>query len=314
MRHRMAILLLFLMLLIPAGVVKADNPPTIDTVEIDLWPEYDQPSMLVLYHIFIAPGTALPVPMSLHIPARVGDPAHVATREADGILYNAPFKRTVSGDWSTVTLTATSLEVQFEYYDPALTKNGANRSFTYEWQGEYNVNSLSIQVQQPVGVTNMQITPSLGLGTVGNGGIIFYNSTVGTVNAGTKFSVSLTYQKNNDNLTASSLQVQLSAPISSQTPGRAPGLNYVLAWTLGGLGAFLLVGGGIWYWRSGRSGPSRQSRKRHALRPQKLTVQRPAPIESAVSEGVYCHQCGNRARDGDVFCRLCGTKLRKEES
>ncbi len=311
MRQRVGILLLFLMLLIPAGAVKADNPIAFDTVEIDLWPEYDQPTMLVIYHIFIDPGTALPVTLSLHIPARVGDPAHVATREADGILYNAPFKRTVSGDWSTVTLTATSLEVQFEYYDPALTKNGPARSFTYEWQGEYDVNSLSIQVQQPVGATNMQITPSLGLGTAGDGGIIFYDSTVVPVNAGTRFSVSLMYQKDNDTLTASSLQVQPSAPLSAQTPGRALGIYTVIAWTLGGLGALLLIGGGIWYWRSGSSG---QPRKRYARQPQKPGIQRPAAVENADSEDVYCHQCGNRAQEGDVFCRLCGTKLRKEDN
>jgi len=312
MRQRAIFLLLFFLLLIPAGMVKADNPITFDTVEIDLWPEYDQPTMLVIYHIFISPGTTLPVTMTLHIPARVGDPAHVATRGADGILYNTPFKRTVAGDWSAVTVTATTLEVQFEYYDPALIKNGANRSFSYEWQGEDDVNSLAIQVQQPVGATNMQITPSLGLGTAGNSGIVFYNSTVGTVKAGTKFSVSLQYQKNNDALTASNLQVQPSAPISAQTPGRALSLYTVVSLALGGLGALLLVGGGIWYWRSSRSpGPTR---KRHTLRPQKLPVQASTPVETPAADGVYCHQCGNRAREGDVFCRLCGTKLRKEES
>ena len=162
MRQKLAFLLLFLLLVIPSGMVKADTPITLNTVEIDLWPEYDQPTALVIYHIFIAPGTTLPVTMTLHIPASVGDPAHIATRESDGILYNAPFKRTVSGDWSAVAITATALEVQFKYYDPGLVKNGADRSFSYEWQGEYDVNSLSIQVQQPVGATNMQITPSLG--------------------------------------------------------------------------------------------------------------------------------------------------------
>ncbi len=314
MRQRVLILLLlFLLLLLPAGVVKADNPLTLDTVEIDLWPEYDQPTMLVIYHLFIAPGTSLPVSMSLHIPARVGNPANVATREADGILYNVPYKPTVSGDWTTVTFTATALEVQFEYYDPALVKDGANRSFSYQWQGEYTVNSLAIQVQQPVGATNMEIVPSLGIGTPSTGGVTIYKSTVGMVKAGTQFSLSLKYQKNKDTLTASDLSVQPSTPINSQTPGRAPSLNLVLAWTLGGLGALLLISGGIWYWRSGRTASYGQSRKHHPVRLQKLTSRESAVPEKVAANGVYCHQCGNRAQEGDVFCRLCGTKLRKEE-
>jgi hypothetical protein len=314
MRQRVAFLLLFLLLLIPAVTVHADTPITFDTGEIDLWPEYDQPTMLVIYHIFIAPGTTLPVTLTLHIPARVGDPAHIATREADGILYNAPFNRTVSGDWSAVTFTATALEVQFEYYDPALTKTGADRSFSYEWQGEYDVNSLSIQVQQPIGATNMQITPSLGLGTTGNGGIMFFNSTVGTVKSGTKFSVSLKYQKSDDKLTASNLQVQPVQPITAQTPGRALSIYTVVALALGGLGGLLLVGGGIWYWRSSHAGASGGLRKRHVIRAQKPAVQAPAAVEAPAVDAIYCHQCGHRAQAGDVFCRLCGTRLRKEES
>jgi len=313
MRRWVAVFILLVITLVPLGLVNAQGTITFDTAEVDLWPEYDQPTMLVIYNIHISPSTFMPATISLHIPTRAGDPANVATREADGILYNAPFKRTVSGDWSQVTLTATALEVQFEYYDPGLQKNGPDRSFTYEWQGEYDVNSLSIQVQQPTGATDMQIIPSLGLGIPSSGGIIYYDSVVGTVKAGTRFSVSLQYQKNNDNLMASGLQVEPSAPISSQTPGRAPGLNYVLAWTLGGLGVLLLVGGGLWYWRAERGGASTPSRKRHPLRAPKIRDEKTVQSENISPGGIYCHQCGNRAQDGDVFCRVCGTKLRKEE-
>lgn len=307
-------LLLSLAWAFPLKISHADSPILIDTVEIDLWPEYDQPNMLVIYHIFISANTPLPATLSLHIPVRVGDPAHVADREADGVLYTLPFTRTVSGDWSQVTFAATTREVQFEYYDPALIKNGPARTFTYEWQGEYSVNSLTFQVQQPTGASNMQIRPSLGLGIPGNGGITYYQSVIGTFSQGTKFEFSLQYQKSNDTLTAAGLKVQPAELISSQTSGRAPSVNYVIGWTLGGLGAVLLIGGGLWYWHAARSEPPQTTRKRHTLRPRNMFILKKATQSEISVNGAYCHQCGNRAREGDIFCRVCGTRLRKEES
>ncbi len=315
MRHWYIFILLALVLVLPIKSVSADTPLQLDTVEVDLWPEYDQPNMLVIYHITIAADATLPAELSLHIPSRVGDPAHVANREADGVLYNTPFTRTVVGDWSVVTFTSTSREIQFEYYDPALIINGSDHSFTYEWQGEYDVHSLSFQVQQPINASNMQITPSFGLGVSGNGGITYYEYVVGQVSTGTKFSISLNYKKADDTLTAAGMPVQPSAPISSQTTGRAPSLNIVIAWTLGGLGIILLVGGGLWYWRAGRTGPDKPRRKRvAALRPGIFFSQKKETSANIVPDGAYCHQCGNRARAGDIFCRVCGTRLRRDET
>lgn len=307
MRKWVIPILLILMLLLP-GIVRAQSPLTLATIEVDLWPEYDRPSMLVIYHLFLSPGTQLPATLTLRIPSKAGDPYNVAVREADGQLYNASFTRTVSGDWSMVTVTATALELQFEYYDPDLVKNGAQRSFSYEWQGDYAVSGMTIQVQQPVGASQMETTPSLGNGFSGEGGLTYYNAMVGAVPAGTKFQLSLSYQKSNDDLSAPSLEVQPSTPITSKTPGRTPGPTVIMAWLLAGLGVLLLAGGGIWYWRAGRPNPNNKARRRHAARSEKL-----AESEDA-DDAIYCHQCGHRAGPGDVFCRACGTRLRKEEN
>jgi hypothetical protein len=306
MRKWVVPILLILMLLVPAAV-RAQSTITLASVEVDLWPEYDRPTMLVIYHLFLNSDTQLPATMTLRIPSSAGDPYNVAVREADGQLYNAAFTRTVLGNWSLVTVTATATELQFEYYDPDLVKNGASRSFVYEWQGDYAVKAMTIQAQQPVGASQMKTTPSLGSGFSGEGGLTYYTAMVGAVPAGTKFKLSLEYQKNDDTLSAPSLEVQPSAPISSTTPGRTPSPNIILAWLLGGLGVLLLVGGGIWYWRAGWPAPNTQLRRKHAPRADKLA-------ESEADDAVYCHQCGRRASPGDIFCRACGTKLRREES
>jgi hypothetical protein len=81
----------------------------------------------------------------------------------------------------------------------------------------------------------------------------------------------------------------------------------ILPWMLGGLGVILIVSGvaGFLAWQRGSRSGSR--RLRHTTRRQA-----PARAEPREGEAVYCHQCGNRARPGDVFCRTCGARMRRE--
>jgi len=65
---------------------------------------------------------------------------------------------------------------------------------------------MAIQVQQPLGATQMSITPSLGAGVTGEGGLVYYNGQVGAVTANTKFKVFLSYQKSDDSLSAPALK------------------------------------------------------------------------------------------------------------
>ena len=243
-------LLLCLACLFPVGDVKAENVITLDTVEIDIWPEYDQPSVLVIMHIFISPATTLPTALELHIPSRVGNPTQVAVRQADGDLVDSPYGRVIEGNLSVITLVASNPEIQIEYYDPSLSRLGSIHSFTYEWQGDYDVTSLSFEIQEPITATKMQIMPPFGAGLQGDDGITYFDSTIGTIQHGFDFTVFLKYQKDNDLLTISALQVKPSSPISSKTPGRAPGLNIVLIWIIGGLVVLLSAGGGVWYWKA----------------------------------------------------------------
>ncbi|HEX7432100.1 MAG TPA: zinc ribbon domain-containing protein [Anaerolineaceae bacterium] len=315
-------LLISLTILVKANVVEAQvsatqEIPTFTSVEVDLWPEYDQPSVLVVYHLILAPGTALPASLTLHIPSTAGDPYNLASRQTDGQLYNMAYTRTVEGNFSRINFTTTTQEIQFEYYDPGINKTSGDqspypilkrgksqRAYTYEWQGDYAVKSMLIQVQQPLGATQMTITPALGSGVAGEGGLVYYNGQVGAVTANTKFKVFLSYQKPDDSLSAPALKVQPSSPITPQTSGRTFNLMDYLPWILGGAGVLLAAGGGLWYWRS-----IREERRTFSLKP---IIARGKPKESSLDERIYCYQCGKQAGEGDIFCRSCGTRLRKE--
>jgi len=128
-------------------------------MQIALWPEYDRPSVLVIYRIVLADQVSLPTRLSLRIPASAGEPNAVAEIDvAAGGLVNVAYARQVSGDWATLDFTVRSPEIQVEYYDPALDRQDVSRHFEYLWPGDYTIQALSIEIQQPLGASNLRIS------------------------------------------------------------------------------------------------------------------------------------------------------------
>lgn len=300
--------------LVSSGNVMAQGDLKLETVIIDLWPEYDQPAMLVIYHIKIDPAVALPVKLSIQIPARVGEPFAVAARQADGNLINMEYSRQATGDLAAITLQTSSSEIQIEYYDPALSRIGKLRKFTYTWMGDYRVDNLIVQVQQPGGADQMNVVPQASSVEFGSDGLQYHTVNLGALVAGQRLPVSLEYSKDTDTLTASGQSVDPAAPLSQLSTGLR--LTTILPWLLGVLGLVLIAGGGYWYWRTGlRSTQVAPRRNRHKPATSPANTQESQPIapelsDQTVSPAIYCHECGNRAMPGDRFCRVCGMQLR----
>jgi hypothetical protein len=298
-----SILLLVIMLVLVWSAVLAQQPVSLSALEVDLWPEYDRPSVLVIYRITLSPEVGLPADLTLRIPVAAGEPHAVAAKQPDGSLVNIEYQRVVSGDWGVVSLTASQPELQLEYYDPGITREGTTRRFEYRWPGDYTVEDMKIQVQQPLGATNLRTSPSLGEQVTDANGLSYHNANIGALSAGQEFDISVVYDKTTEGLTAAGLQVQPSAPVADIAQGWLSQLQPALPWGLLVLGVILLVGGAVWYWQSGKRGekPSQPRRRRKPA----AAAEEPAP-----KGHVYCHSCGKRAGPGDRFCRACGTRLR----
>ncbi len=304
MTKKFLLLMLCLAFLFPFNV-GAQEPIRLSVLEVDLWPEYDRPTMLVIYRITLDPTVSLPAAIRLRIPGEVSGPNAVAAQQPDGSLINVPYEVQASGDWNILSFQATIPDMQIEYYDPSLTKNGVNRSYEFRWSGDYAVDSFLMQVQQPRGAANMRISPSLGTGSAAQDGFTYFIAEVGAFAQGQMFSIKIDYEKETDDLSASDLPISPSGPLDDNPMSRMT-LSDALPWLLGIIGLILLVGGGLWYWQSGREPEPIQNGHR---RPRK----KPAAQEESVKQDgafVYCHQCGKRAGPGDRYCRSCGTQLR----
>jgi hypothetical protein len=296
MRKFILIFLLGILFVFPS-LTSAQTNVTLNSVNVQLWPEYDQPSMLVIVDFKIAPMTPLPADLTFRIPIDSNLIA-VAFQTEDGNLVNANFTTPVVNDaWQTFNITIDQNTIyRFEYYQPLQFK-GDERSFVYIWEQAYTVNNFSVAVLEPLDVSAMSIQPdAISIEQVN--GLNLYQGAVSKISAKQTYNLDLLYTKNSLTLITEPQQVQPADPLNENTPGRVS-LNNFLPYLLGGFGILFITVGIVYYWRFGRSSSKRNRRR-------KTIVEDDDP-----KTGMYCPQCGTRAKSGDRFCRTCGAKLRK---
>ncbi len=281
-----------------SGSVGAQSQVHFSSVLVDIWPEYDKPATLVIYHIQAAPEMPLPLQVTLRVPAGASLNA-VADLDSAGNTVNAAYERRVEGIWAILNITADTRQLQVEYYDP-LNKNGAARHVVYQWAGDADVDSFTVEFLEPVGAKNLVLVPPAATSSTNQYTLVLYQTAPVKLAAGEAYTLTADYQKSNDDLTASVLPVQPPAPLSQNTLGNlfASGVMRVFGWTLGGLVVAGLLAG-FFIWLGYRRSPAEQRRRAQAGDRGKTSV-----------DEVYCSQCGTRAQAGDAFCRFCGARLR----
>jgi hypothetical protein len=278
---------------------QAQNPIKLSTLQVQLWPEYDQPSMLVIYDFKLPDSAKLPVSVSISFPKEAHLVA-VASQAPDGSLLTSDY----IGPAATETRQTVTIQIQtpvtyhLEYYQP-MSRTANERQFTYLWSGDYAIDDISVSVRVPPDTTRIVTDPDM-KSTKGADGNSYLIKDFGPLSAGEQFPLQLTYTRTSETLSVPQENVQPSKPLGSTTPGRVMLSNY-LPYILGVL-AVVLVGSASIYLLQARRSRAPQRRRSHA-----------GHAESGAKSDVYCHQCGARAQTGDRFCRVCGTRLRLGE-
>jgi hypothetical protein len=296
MRKLLLILTFSLVFLIPSSI-HAQSNQHLSTLSVDIWPEYDQPAVLMIYRIMLAPNTSLPASLDVRLPSNAQINAVALVDPVKG-LVNAPYDSSVQGKWALLEVSTTFLQVQVEYYMP-LVKNGSARHIVFEWAGDYAVDSLEVNFLRPFSADSVSISYTPVNTYPGQDGLTNYHIQTANLAVDQNFTLSIDYQRNTDDLSISSLPVQAASTPGPDTPGRVSMTGF-LPWVLAGLGVVLIVDGivGFTVWQRGDQG---------AANHRKQTQKR----EENEDEFTYCHQCGKRAQPGDVFCRTCGTRLKR---
>lgn len=268
---------------------------TIAQMKVSLWPEYDDPRLLVIYRGRFAAGSLFPQVVTFRIPtgAQVHAAAYIAP---DGTLYSQPWEATTEGDFQLVRYTLPVDTFQLEFYHDVI-EGQADKSFTFTLQSLYPVDLLEIEVQQPLRASNFTVLPEPGETTVDASGFRYALYSFEGVARDEKIELDVSYTKSDPNPSVPKAQLTPVSEPRTTVPGpkgQIPLLPIVLA-TLALLAALASIAsilrsrrGGIPYLPAALGGGGREE-----------------------VEGYYCTRCGARLREGDRFCWQCGQKTHK---
>jgi hypothetical protein len=292
MKHKYYLLLFLLAMIFSTAGHTQDKVTAIDALVVDLWPDYDRTSVLVLLTGTLSADTKLPATVILPIPETARLNAVARIDSSDGIMKDDIYSSPAPGE---LRLNTPDLRFRVEYYLPYAVNNN-RRTFNFAWLADVSVNRFELRVQQPISASFLATEPATINVLEGQDGFTYYAYPEQAVPAGLPLLVRVDYT-----MTKAKLSVESLAPPSTgvQQPGlpstskTGAGINWpILAVVAGGI--IIVI---IFVWQ--------------------IAIRRDASIRSATqdakaqkqSQAEFCSDCGNQMDKDDWFCRYCETAL-----
>jgi hypothetical protein len=295
MKRNYLFLLILFTLMLPCIAHTQGKVTAIDSLSIDLWPDYDQTSALVLLTGALPANTKLPATVTLPFPEKAQLNAVARIDSSDGVMKDDILSSLAPGK---LTFTTPDLSFRVEYYLPYAVNN-KRRAFSFTWLADVPVNSLTLRVQKPLSASSLITEPATTNVFRGEDGFTYHTFPVKAVPAGQPFSVQVDYtmataQLSAENLSTHGTRVQGSG-VNSSLNTKA-GTNWSIVAAV--VGSIIIVILFVWQiaTRRGRANPPRAH---HA----KAKSQYPSK---------FCPNCGNPTGKDDRFCSNCGTALHGE--
>lgn len=147
--------------LAPPTAAVAAQAATFDTYRVSLWPEYDDPRLLVIEEPLLSASAVLPYRFSGAVPkdAQVNMACQIA---ASGQHECQPYERVDSGEGSLLGFTAPSRkQLYLEYYtDPLGGERPKDRRLDYVFTAPADIGTLQLEVKQPKDAAGFKLDPA----------------------------------------------------------------------------------------------------------------------------------------------------------
>jgi hypothetical protein len=289
-----------LLVLVSPSLGSAEDSVTgLQSLTVQIWPDYDRPAVLVMMNGTLRSSASLPALVSL--PLLPGAQLNaVARADASGKLFDDIVYTNEAGKLS---LSTPSPQFRVEYYVPYRVE-GSERHFAFEWLADVSVEALSVIVQTPASATSLVTRPPAADVNRGKDGLLYHTLPVRSVPAHEPLSVTLSYAAATTSLSAERRPPSLPAPAPPSPPkARAPSAPAPAAdadsgwWLILAIFATAGVSMGI-TWQIARShfAPGAGG-------------ETPPPERPSVR---VCGGCGLPRGIGDRFCSSCGHELGRE--
>jgi hypothetical protein len=303
-----------LVFVVPA-LAQAQDDAVLSSLSVSVWPEFDRPEALVIYRGVFSDGVESPVPVEIRIPISAGAPTAVAYVDSGGQRFNQQYTTRVEGDWLVVAFELTAQGFQLEYYDAMEVSAEGQRSYVLDLVADYAIQQLDLDVQVPPAAQGFDLTPPADSVVVEADGLTYHLASAADVAQDEQLGWSLSYQKDNEDLTVSSFSQPTSQ--SPSVPAAAPsatsqsGDSTIWVFLIAFVGLVAVGAAAFWLGRRTQA-PSADSPSVTKKQKRRGSGRGPGLGDGgALNSGLFCHKCGAQLRADSEFCHKCGTTIRK---
>lgn len=274
--------------------------PALAALTIDIWPEYDDPRVLVIYDGMLESGGELPAELTFVVPADAQ--VHMAGGiAANGGHLHADFDTRLRDDGLmevSYAPQAPRLYMEF-YYDPL--SGDDDRRFTYPVVAPFAVDSLTVRVQEPLRATAFELKPAAEGSMQDNRGLDYHLVRWGDLRAGSVTPVTVAYRKSDRQPSVAGRQ----APVNGQDRRSRESSSFrwgdAWSWILATLAAGAFVVGFYKLFATRRPGGGGEGGSGRVARP------------ASAAAASFCTECGHPAEPSHRYCGRCGRALREAD-
>lgn len=265
----------------------AQDPARVDQLTISLWPEYDDPRLLV-----ILSGTLSQANVRLRVPLPEGAELHAAAYvDEQGNLLNTSWQ----ADEGAVVVVVPTRQFHVEYYVDAIRVDQETQETVVQARvpvPEAMVIAAVLVVQEPANTANFRGDPPLGLPEPGADGLRYASRDLGALPPGAVVRQEVRYVRLKPGLSVTSVLPTPAAPPVEPVDRSVRVRPEIL---LAVATALLLATGTFVFVRIRRGSPGQ--------RPPQV----PHHLGGKVPKARYCPACGHPFGPQDRYCAMCGT-------
>jgi hypothetical protein len=241
---------------IPA-LTHAQTPDRIASLDISVWPEFDDPRVLVQYDGQLAAKDGYPRDVSFYVPSGAAVTATAYEDDTQKLLNTDPATIADAGNGlKRVTFKLPKPHFHLEYYNDMI-KGAPDKSFEFAYTPLLPADQINVQVQQPLKADKFTTVPPAAQVQEGMHGFKYYLFSYQTVAAEQPVKVQVSYVKTDPNPSLQNVTPPQTSPQTSTqttpTAAEAQPTDPQQLYLIVGLGAIAALGVlAVWMWYRSR--------------------------------------------------------------